>query len=103
MATVDTHPSRGSVGGYAAACLAGAVAELAAMGEGTGRNNALNRKAYHLGGLVGAGQLDHDHVRAQLLHAAEANGHLGKHGLRQTLATIDSGLAAGAKRPRRTA
>jgi len=103
-ATVDTHPAHaGARHRYAEACLAGAVAELAAMREGMRRNNALNRKAYHLGGLVGAGLLDHDDVRQQLLRAAEANGHLAKHGLRQTLATIDSGLRAGMQRPRRIA
>ena len=102
-ATVDTHNSQLARGGYAAACLAGAIAELAALRPGMGRNNALNRKAYHLGGLVGAGLLDHDDVRQQLLRAAEANGHLAKHGLRQTLATIDSGLRAGMQRPRRIA
>jgi hypothetical protein len=103
-ATVDTHPQAGTrpIGtGYPAAALIGAVAELAAMTPGSGRNNALNRKAYHLGGLVGAGQLNHDQVRAQLYRAAAVNGHLAKHGPRQTLATIDSGLRAGAARPRR--
>lgn len=104
LVIVDTHPGwRASAGGYAAAAFAGAVAELTAMGEGGGRNNALNRKAYALGGLVAAGQLDHGEVRQQLLQAAEVNGHVAKHGLRQTIATIDSGLAAGARRPRRTA
>ncbi|MBX6721648.1 MAG: bifunctional DNA primase/polymerase [Dactylosporangium sp.] len=103
LTTVDTHPRMRAARGYPAACLAGAVAELAAMRPGSGRNNALNRKAYHLGGFVAAGQLDHDEVRQQLLRAAEANGHLAKHGLRQTLATIDSGLRAGMQRPRRIA
>jgi hypothetical protein len=100
-ATVDTHAPRS--GGYAAAALAGAVAELSAMREGSRRNNALNRKAFHLGGLVAGGALDHSQVRDELLRAAEANGHVAKHGLRQTLATINSGLRAGAARPRRTA
>ena len=62
-----------------------------------------NRKAFHLGGFVSAGQLQHADVREQLYRAAQANGHVAKHGDRQTLATIDSGLRAGAQRPRRTA
>lgn len=105
-ATVITHPGRrrrvaGS--GYAAAALAGAVDELAAMGAGSGRNNTLNRKAYALGGLVAAGHLDHATVARHLYDAAVANGHVAKHGERQTMATIDSGLRAGAARPRRSA
>jgi len=103
-ATVDIHPARVVAGHrYAEACLTGAVAELAAMRPGSGRNNALNRKAYHLGGLVGAGLLDYAHVRAELYKAAEANGHVAKHGARQTWATIDSGLRAGMAKPRRIA
>jgi hypothetical protein len=102
-ATVDTHSGRPASGGYAQASLAGAVADLAAMGAGSGRNNALNRKAYHLGGLVAAGHLDLTVVRAQLYHAAQANGHVDRHGPRQTLATIESGLRAGMNRPRRSA
>jgi hypothetical protein len=93
----------GHGGGYAAASLAGAIAELATMGEGAGRNNALNRKAFHLGGFIAAGHLDPAVVRRELYRAAQANGHVAKHGERQTMATIDSGLRAGATRPRRTA
>src|SRR5690606_18359163 len=97
------HYSQLARGGYEAACLAGAIAELAALRPGMGRNNALNRKAFHLGGLVGAGLLDQAHVRAELYRAAEAHGHVAKHGARQTWATIDSGLRAGMAKPRRTA
>lgn len=102
-------PGSGAVGthgvvrrvGYAGAALAGAVGELAALRPGQRRNDALNRKSFALGGLVGAGRLDLAEVRAALYRAAVACGHVDKHGQRQTLATIDSGLRAGMARPRK--
>jgi hypothetical protein len=101
-ATVDTHVVPASGGrGLAVASLAGAVAELAGMRAGSGRNNALNRKAFALAGYVAAGDLELAVVRQQLYRAAEANGHVDRHGPRQTLATIESGLRAGLARPRR--
>jgi hypothetical protein len=45
---------------------------------------------------------EHD-VRRALFDAARTNGHIDRHGERQTLATIDSGLRAGMARPRRSA
>ena len=98
---VDTHPVVRQARGFAAASLAGAVAEVAALLPGQRRNDALNRKAYALAGFVATGELDQAEVRAQLYAAAETNGHVERHGARQTLATIDSGLRAGAARPRR--
>jgi hypothetical protein len=85
---------------YAAAALRSAVDALAAMRPGQGRNGSLNRESYSLGGLVGAGLLDEQTVRTELLAAADANGHTEKHGQRQTLTTINSGMRAGAARPR---
>ncbi|MFY1656899.1 bifunctional DNA primase/polymerase [Micromonospora sp. WMMD1274] len=90
-------------GGYAAASLAGAVAELSALGPGSGRNGYLNRKAFALGGLVAAGLLAEDEVRDSLYRAAVLNGHVDKHGERQTWATIESGMRAGRSRPRTAA
>jgi hypothetical protein len=61
------------------------------------RNATLNRAAFNLGQLVAAGVLDADEVRAVLLAAAlEAGNPEAK-----AKATIESGLAGGAAKPRR--
>lgn len=60
------------------------------------RNNTLNSAAFSLGQLVGAGALDHNKVRADLLNAARSIG-LPEH---EAAATVDSGLGAGVKEPR---
>ncbi len=63
--------------------------------EGT-RNHALNRAAFALGQLVGAGALDAAYVRRRLY------GYGLRIGLteQECIATIDSGIAAGMKQPR---
>ncbi len=61
------------------------------------RNETLNAAAFALGGLVGAGALDREQVAADLLRAACAAG-LGQH---EAESTITSGLASGARHPRR--
>ncbi|MBS3821730.1 MAG: hypothetical protein KGY81_08210, partial [Phycisphaerae bacterium] len=61
------------------------------------RNDTLNRAAFNLGTLVGAGLLDRDEVAAELLAAAEAIG-LSRG---EAEATIGSGLDSGSKHPRR--
>jgi hypothetical protein len=61
------------------------------------RNATLNRAAFNLGQLVAAGLLDANRVRAELLAAAlEAGNPAAK-----ARATIESGLAGGASKPRR--
>jgi hypothetical protein len=70
------------------------------MADGMGRNNQLNISAHSVGTLVGNGSLNGDIAGRDLLVAATANGHVAKHGIAQTRATIDSGLNAGAKKPR---
>ncbi len=70
------------------------------MVEGMGRNNQLNISALSLGTLVGNGSLGAEIVQRDLFLAATANGHVAKHGIAQTQATIESGLNAGAKKPR---
>jgi hypothetical protein len=85
---------------YAESALADECAKLAALAVGMGRNNALNVSAHSVGTLVGNGSLDGDTARQDLLLAATANGHVAKHGIAQTKATIESGLNAGAKKPR---
>lgn len=94
-----TTPVR-SGSSYAAVTFDRTIQDLAALGPGGERNWRLNKAAYKLGGLVGAGLLDAAEVRAALFDAAGANGHLAKHGERRTYRSIDSGLEDGQKRPR---
>jgi hypothetical protein len=86
----------GRSGGYGRAALAKEQAAVAAAPAGR-RNATLNRAAFNLGQLVAAGLLDADQVRAVLLAAAlEAGNPEAK-----ARATIESGLAGGAAKPRR--
>jgi hypothetical protein len=85
---------------YSASVLTDECAKLAAMVNGMGRNNQLNVSAFSLGTLIGNGSINADTVAPALLNAATANGHVSKHGLAQTQATIESGLNAGMKKPR---
>jgi len=64
-------------------------------------NATLNRAAFRLGQLAAAGLLDASEVRARLLAAAlaaPATGHRDRG--RRARATIESGLAGGARKPR---
>jgi hypothetical protein len=70
------------------------------MSAGEGRNAALNTAAHSLGTLIGNGSIEADAVGNALFEAATKNGHVLKHGERQTRATIESGLNAGMKKPR---
>lgn len=85
----------GRVGAWARAALEGEVARVGAAAEGN-RNHTLNRAAFSLGQLVGAGALDTSVVEAHLLGAAAGAG-LGEQEARRTIA---SGLTAGARNPR---
>src|SRR5581483_12084183 len=60
------------------------------------RNHTLNRAAFSLGQLVGAGALDAAEVETHLLAAATGIG-LGEREARRTIA---SGLVAGTRHPR---
>jgi hypothetical protein len=98
-------PPAGGVAGlsaYVRAALQGERDRVAGAAPGT-RNHTLNKAAYNLGRLVGAGALAADTAAAQLTAAAAA--HLGPGGLSpaEIRATIASGVQAGAKRPRRAA
>ncbi|MEV0570648.1 bifunctional DNA primase/polymerase [Dactylosporangium sp. NPDC050588] len=81
---------------YAEAALRRECDAIAAMPPDSGRNNALNRAAFSLGQLVGAGVLSVDSVSTALLHAAARSG-LSEH---EAARTIRSGLAAGQRSPR---
>jgi hypothetical protein len=88
--------SAGRRGGYGRAALAREQAAVAAAPIGR-RNATLNRAAFNLGQLVAAGLLDSDEVRAVLLAAALEAGNPEI----KARATITSGLAGGAAKPRR--
>jgi hypothetical protein len=86
----------GRRGGYGNAALAREQAAVTSAPVGL-RNATLNRAAFNLGQLVAAGLLEVDQVRAGLLAAAlEAGNPEAK-----ARATIESGLAGGAAKPRR--
>lgn len=84
---------------YAAAALADECREVACAVAGR-RNEQLNRSAFSLGQLVGAGALDRDRVEAALLEAATASGLLAEDGEASVRRTIRSGLYAGIADPR---
>jgi len=91
----------GRVGAYARAALDREAERVATAAPGT-CNHTLNRAAFSLGQLAAAGLLDTDEVRARLLAAAlsaPASGHPDRE--RRARATIESGLAGGARTPRR--
>jgi hypothetical protein len=86
----------GRRGGYGRAALVREQAAVATALPGR-RNATLNRAAFNLGQLIAAGLLDADEVRVVLLAAAlEAGNPEAK-----ARATINSGLAGGAAKPRR--
>ncbi|MEU4624424.1 bifunctional DNA primase/polymerase [Actinoplanes sp. NPDC023801] len=84
-----THPDR-----YAEAALDAEAGRVADAPPGT-RNDTLNRAAFALGRLVGAGLLDEWEVRRELTAAARRAG-LGRAEVR---GTIRSGLTAGRRQP----
>lgn len=81
--------------GYAEAALIGEAARVANAPEGV-RNDQLNRSAFSLGTLVGAGALPREQVETSLTRAAVAAGVSTNEAAR----TIASGLDAGMARPR---
>jgi hypothetical protein len=86
---------------YAQAALEREAATVRAVPAGT-CNHTLSRAAFNLGQLVAAGLLDAEQVRAALLAAAMAaptTGHRDRE--RKARETIKSGLAGGARKPRR--
>ena len=65
-------------------------------------DQALNDVALHIGEMVAAGWIGREAVEAALFKASRFNGYLAKKADagRATLATLQSGLAAGMKNPR---
>jgi hypothetical protein len=80
---------------YGAAALHNEVERMLAARVGT-RNDTLNRTAYALGRLVGAGLLDRELAAAELFDAARRVGLPA----RECSSTLASGLNAGMARPR---
>lgn len=86
-------PSR--IASYVEHAFADEIAIVHGSTEGH-RNDTLNKSAFALGTLVGAGVLDRERARAALHSAALAAG-LGDS---EAESTIDSGMSAGEKEPR---
>ncbi|MFG2072926.1 bifunctional DNA primase/polymerase [Nonomuraea maritima] len=93
-AVVPALPDR-----YAHAALRAEVQRVLDAPQGT-RNAQLNRSAFALGTLVGAGTLPREAAETALALAAEAVGLTADDGWRQVDATIGSGLNAGIRKPR---
>ena len=85
---------------YAAKAMEDDASKLAEMEHGDGRNAALNSFGHSHGTMVAAGWIDRQIVFDTLFEASRINGHVAKHGERQTRATIESGLNAGMMKPR---
>lgn len=81
--------------GYVGAAITAETQRVAAAAEGT-RNDSLNRAAFSLGTLVGAGHVDRATVEAELRAAANAAGLDAT----EIEATIRSGVDAGIREPR---
>lgn len=82
----------------AAEVMALACKKVAAAEEGT-RNDVLNTQAVIVGHYVGNGEIAADVAAHDLLEACDESGLLANDGERSCLATIRSGLTAGAKEP----
>lgn len=87
------------LGRYADKAIAAEIDALRAAGKG-GRNNQLNRSAFALGQMVGAGWIGEAAAMSLLTSAAEACGLIADDGLPACLATIRSGLKKGRTQPR---
>lgn len=77
-------------------------AELDALAQAAqgGRGEQVNKSAFSLGTLVGAGALSRSEAEAGLFDAAYANGVVAKDGEKEIRAKIRRGLDAGIKQPR---
>lgn len=96
----EAHTPSDGKNRYANAALQDEIDELATVPQGD-RNNQLNRSAFNLGQLVGAGLLERHDVETALYNACSTNGLLQDDGERSVRATMQSGLNAGEAQPRR--
>jgi hypothetical protein len=81
-------PNRGD----ACSRMRGVLDRLAGAQPGQGRNAVLHWAACRFGEMITAGEIDAPTAESALYMAAEANGHVAKHGERRTRATIASGM-----------
>lgn len=65
-----------------------------------GRNDRLNRAAFNIGQLVGAGEIGRGEAERTLFDAAHACGYVQQDGVAAARATIKSGLDRGERKPR---
>jgi Bifunctional DNA primase/polymerase, N-terminal/AAA domain len=84
---------------YAGAALENEINKLLEMGDGSGRNSALNTAAFNLGTLVGVGWILRSEVENALFETARKNGYIAKDGADAAWNTIQSGLDAGIRKP----
>lgn len=89
---------------YAEVALKNACKELAEMKPGSGRNNALNAKAYTMGRLIGGGQLGLVEAKSALHNAMErsyGSSYAAKHtSVENTLRVWGGGFEVGAMEPK---
>lgn len=89
---------------YAKTALRNAAKELSTMTPGSGRNNALNAKAFSMGRLIGGGQLSLEEAKSGLRSAIEVaygKEYLTKHlAVENTLRTWGGGFEIGAMEPK---
>lgn len=95
----DYHYAAGDNDAYVERAVEAELRELATTSQG-GRGEAVNRSAFSLGTLVGAGALSRAEAEQGLFDAAYACGVVAKDGEREIRAKIKRGLDAGMKQPR---
>ena len=86
--------------GYLAAVLRSQAVEISAMGPDSGRNQAVYEAGLKCGNFVAGAGMDEQLVRHTLEKAADACGLTADDGRGSVLATIQSGLTNGKRRPR---
>jgi hypothetical protein len=84
---------------YACRALEAAASELTRMPPHSGRNNALNGSAYHMGRMAARGWIDRSEIADELWRASVANGLVTEDGADRVQATLASGLTAGMQKP----
>ena len=84
---------------YARQALRGPQKELAAMAPNSGRNDTLNKKAYHLARMAANGWIDPADIADGLWQASEENGLVRDDGIDAVQRTLASGMEAGLKVP----
>lgn len=93
------HYEAGSNDIYIERAVEAELSELASTQQGS-RGEAVNRSAFNLGTLVGAGALSRSEAEAGLFDAAYACGVVAKDGEKEIRRKIKRGLDAGVKNPR---